>query len=99
MQQPFLQLRTADGEVVRDIPLSGGRLVIGRSPRVDVTLDGAHVSRQHAELTCDASGTWWVRDLGSVNGTIVNGVVLARPQALALGDRIEIEGMVLLYRV
>ena len=98
MSEAFLHLRDPADVWLRDVPLRGDRLVIGRSPRVDVVLESGHVSRQHAELTRDPGGAWWIRDLGSVNGTLVNGVVLVRPHALALGDRVEIEGFTLLYR-
>jgi pSer/pThr/pTyr-binding forkhead associated (FHA) protein len=43
----------------------------GRSTDSDVFLDDVTVSRQHAELRRQADG-WYVRDLGSLNGTYVN---------------------------
>ena len=55
----------------------GGRVVIGRfheeTGPVDVDLsnlpEGVYVSRRHAEIYQDASGQWFVKDLGSTNGT------------------------------
>jgi len=55
----------------------GGRVIIGRfheeTGPVDVDLshlpEGGYVSRQHAEIYQDASGQWFVKDLGSTNGT------------------------------
>ena len=55
----------------------GGRVVIGRfheeTGPVDVDLsnlpEGVYVSRHHAEIYQDASGQWFVKDLGSTNGT------------------------------
>ena len=47
------------------------------------------VSRRHAEIRRGASG-WSIRDLGSTNGTIVNGARLDRPRTLADGDSVTI---------
>ena len=41
---------------------------------MDVILDSGKVSRHHAELVKDPFDRWWVRDLGSRNGTFVAGV-------------------------
>jgi pSer/pThr/pTyr-binding forkhead associated (FHA) protein len=57
----------------------GGRVVIGRfheeTGPVDVDLshlpESAYVSRRHAEIYQDASGQWFVKDLGSTNGTFL----------------------------
>jgi predicted component of type VI protein secretion system len=65
-----------------------GSLVIGRSRGVDLCLADPDTSRRHAEIVC-SQGSFSVRDLGSTNGTWVNG---ARVEACALkpGDRIQI---------
>ncbi|HFE46417.1 MAG TPA: FHA domain-containing protein [Nannocystis exedens] len=96
--QPFLQVSAPGPQgVLRQLDLKGDVMVIGRSPRGDVVLDLDGVSRRHAELSHDAEG-WWIRDLGSVNGTFVNGERLEERHLLKIGDRIEIEGFGLLYR-
>jgi pSer/pThr/pTyr-binding forkhead associated (FHA) protein len=46
---------------------------IGRGPHADVRLDDIHVSRRHCEIVAAAS-TLVVHDLGSKNGTFVNGI-------------------------
>lgn len=97
-QTPFLQI-TAPDERSRAVELVGDRLVIGRSPRVEIVLEDDAVSRRHAELERDADGHWWVTDLGSINGTRVDGQRLTDRHRLAIGDRIEIEGFALLYRL
>ena len=51
---------------------AGGRLVLGRSPGCQLVFDDDTVSRRHAELRM-ADGRWILRDLGSTNGTWVNG--------------------------
>lgn len=52
-------------------------LVIGRDARSDVVLRGPHVSRRHARLRF-RGGVWAIQDLGSTNGTLLNGCPLAR---------------------
>lgn len=47
--------------------------VVGRLPGLPLSLDHDTVSRKHAEVFCDPFGRWWIRDLGSTNGTMVNG--------------------------
>jgi pSer/pThr/pTyr-binding forkhead associated (FHA) protein len=59
-------------------------LVIGRSTRCDLTLSDSSVSRWHAELVRDGE-RWVVRDMGSTNGTRVNGWRVRRA-ALEPGD-------------
>lgn len=50
----------------------GAIAVIGRSKECDVSLDDASVSRRHAEVRAGPDG-YWIADLGSTNGTEVNG--------------------------
>ena len=68
----------------------GGReeLLIGRNPTCDVVLSGAAVSRHHARLKF-RDGAWVIQDLGSTNGTIVNGIEVGRCR-LWPGDRLMI---------
>jgi predicted component of type VI protein secretion system len=74
-------------------------LVIGREA------DGAgrlaeddEISRSHARVTLDASGFCAIEDLGSTNGTFVNGLRLSGPQALFEGDTIELGATTLAVR-
>jgi transcriptional regulator with PAS, ATPase and Fis domain len=72
--------------------LNRDRNVIGREPPSDVIVTAPAVSRVHAEITCP-SGHWVVRDLGSTNGTLVDGVRvregrLEAGQEVRLGDAI-----------
>jgi hypothetical protein len=63
-------------------------LVIGRSRNCDLRLPGSDASRRHAEIYPTANG-FVVRDLGSTNGTFVNGEQV-REHVLQPGDRIQI---------
>jgi ABC transport system ATP-binding/permease protein len=46
---------------------------VGRAPRADFVVDAALVSRVHCRLTLDGAGKLVIEDLGSTNGTFVNG--------------------------
>jgi pSer/pThr/pTyr-binding forkhead associated (FHA) protein len=70
--------------------LVADRLVVGRSPLSDVVLAAdAQVSRSHAVLERIA-GRWVVRDVGSRNGTYVNGERVREPVRLAADDEIRV---------
>jgi len=66
----------------------GGKsdLVLGRSRGCDVVLSSEAVSRRHAQLFF-RDGNWVIRDLGSTNGTTVNGLRVGRCR-LRPGDRV-----------
>jgi pSer/pThr/pTyr-binding forkhead associated (FHA) protein len=71
-----------------DIPVDRGTVVIGRHPVCDVRLDSRRVSRRHCVITTER-GDVVIRDLGSTNGTWINGrrVVSGR---IRPGDEISI---------
>ncbi|MEV7568532.1 FHA domain-containing protein [Streptomyces tanashiensis] len=64
-------------------PLPAHSIRIGRAPDNDVVVADLVVSRRHAELRAHPDGTYWIHDLGSHNGTFLNGapVVDARVTA------------------
>lgn len=68
--------------------------LIGRSTEA-IPLRDDSVSRRHAELTPD-DGRWWLRDLDSTNGTLLNGELLLDRVALSPGDRIQCGDTILL---
>lgn len=82
-----------DGERVA---LRASRHTIGRLPDCDLHLDDSTVSRQHAAVV-RRGDRWWVLDLGSTNGTRVNGQTAAE-QPLADGDSIELGDVVVTFR-
>ena len=69
------------------IPLKKGELIIGRRPTSDVRLDFENVSGKHCKLKF-IQGVWHVRDLGSTNGTFVNGQRLAAEHGLMPDDEL-----------
>ncbi len=63
--------------------------VIGRHPRATIVLDDAFVSSEHAQLSW-SDGRWWITDLDSTNGTILNGRDVSVPTGIRYGDTVEI---------
>ena len=74
--------------------LDGQHLRIGRASRNEISIADPTVSKEHAEITI-RDGRPFVRDLGSRNGTRVNGIEAREPLAISAGDRLEV-GHVLL---
>jgi ABC transport system ATP-binding/permease protein len=62
---------------------------VGRAPRADFVVDAALVSRVHCRLTLDGAGKLVIEDLGSTNGTFVNGRKVDKV-LLNAGDKLSI---------
>lgn len=80
---PVLATVTIPG-VAHDVVLAGDRVTVGRLAACGVCLSDVNVSREHAYLEREGAG-WAVADLGSTNGTLVNGERVSR-RRLADGD-------------
>jgi len=63
--------------------------IVGRSDECDIVIDSKHVSRHHARIFVSSDGQWYVEDLGSSNGTFVNGERV-KSQPIYRADVIEI---------
>ena len=84
-------LRKTEGPA-DDIAVTEGVISIGRRPENTVILVAdAYASGRHAEVVTDATGTY-ITDLGSTNGTVVNGVRITPNERLLLseGDELQI---------
>ena len=86
------ELRVINGtQAGRVIPLTGGVIVVGRhldatvrfDPHRDLAVSGRHAAFEHS------GEAWWLRDLGSTNGTFVNGNPIHGPTLLRDRDKIE----------
>jgi hypothetical protein len=94
-----------DGGFLAELILPDGRrvsignkpIVIGRLPECDVVLNDSNVSRRHAELRRSGDGVF-LTDLGSTNGTRVNGVPV-REQILVSGDEVSVGSTKLIFEM
>ncbi|GAP12631.1 ABC-type multidrug transport system, ATPase component [Longilinea arvoryzae] len=92
--QPRLVLR--EGQAERDsFPVDRPELIIGRDPSAEILIDSPGVSRRHARVYRQA-GDIWLEDLGSRNGTFVNGERVGAPQRLNANDEIRLGQSVML---
>jgi len=87
---PYL-IVLAGSSVGRLVRLEPGEMTLGRGSECDIPLDDDGVSRTHARLTCTDEGLVTISDLGSTNGTWVEGKKI-RFHTLADGERIQIGG-------
>lgn len=72
-------------------------LVIGRGTDCQIVVASEHSSRHHAEVRA-RGGTWRLRDLGSKNGTTVNGARIEGEVELHEGDEVAVPGGAWVYR-
>ncbi len=80
------------------LSLNKQMMAIGRDGRYDIVIIDPEVSRQHARLTLQPEG-YLLEDLGSTNGTFVNGARLTQPHLLTDGDQVGLgETVVLDYQ-
>ena len=73
-----------------DFELNSSQLTIGRGRQNDIALpDDEYASARHARLEPRQDGVW-LQDLGSTNGTYLNGTQLERPRRLTNGDIVRV---------
>jgi pSer/pThr/pTyr-binding forkhead associated (FHA) protein len=76
------------------LDLPEGEFVVGRGPECHVRPNSELISRQHCLLVVRGAGVW-VRDLGSTNGTLVNGKLVVDECVLQNGDTVQLGPLVL----
>ena len=79
-------------------PLTGTQTIMGREEGIDIVLQDPESSRQHARVAWQG-GQFIVEDLGSTNGTFVNGIQITAPQVLNPGDSIGIGQTALVFQI
>ena len=90
-----LEVWTVNGRTRAE--LAGERVTIGKGVENDIVLDDTTVSRLHAVCERFPAG-WCINDLGSSNGTFLNGERIWAQQRLRHGDEVRIGGNRLLFR-
>lgn len=83
-------VRDPQGKEVKRLPLNG-RLVVGRTPQCEILIDSTAVSRQHARIELFQDKPVFV-DLGSSNGSLLNGQAVTKPMLVDERHTIEIAG-------
>jgi len=83
------QLLVVEGSGRGDAVGLRGEVVVGRSPECTLDIDDDFASGRHARFYKDLE-SWIVADLGSTNGTIVNGLRITRPTRVGNGDIVKI---------
>jgi pSer/pThr/pTyr-binding forkhead associated (FHA) protein len=95
----FLRLEVISGIAPGNRIVVEDELVIGRHATGAGRLsEDEEISRQHARISREATGDYAVEDLGSSNGTFVNGLRIQSPRLLSLGDSIETGATTLVVR-
>jgi len=85
-----ISLKIVDGpKALKGISVPvAGPVMIGRSPGADIVIADTFVSTQHARVAPLSDSSVVVEDLGSTNGTVVNGSRITAPTELRQGDEI-----------
>jgi hypothetical protein len=95
----YLRLEVISGNATGDTIVVEDELVIGRHTDGPGRLsEDEEISRQHARVSREATGDYAIEDLGSSNGTFVNGLRIQSPRLLALEDSIEVGATTLLVK-
>ena len=99
MSPPTARLEVVAGRAIGMSVLIDDELLIGRhADGAGRLADDEEISRSHARISLDRSGFCAIEDLGSTNGTFVNGLRIAGPQTLSVGDTVEVGGTTLVVR-
>ena len=95
---PELTLKNQDesGEVSNKF--SAPDILVGRDQICDLILDEKTVSAEHARLSYH-HGNWWVEDLDSRNGTLLNLELLSTPAVVVSGDELQLGQVIIIVEI
>jgi hypothetical protein len=82
----------------RRVVVGPGGATLGRSRSCDIVLSDNNVSRQHGEVR-PRGGSWIYTDLGSTNGSSVNGRPVEGPEVLKPGDEVSLGGFPITFEL
>jgi pSer/pThr/pTyr-binding forkhead associated (FHA) protein len=96
-----LRLKIVSGNAAGDtVEVGDEEFIIGRQAEGAGSLaNDIEISRTHARISAEPDGRFVIQDLGSTNGTYVNGRRIEKPLALEVGDRIEVGASTLVVQV
>ncbi len=95
----YLRLEVISGNGAGDTLVVEDELIVGRHADGPGRLsEDEEISRQHARISREATGDYAIEDLGSSNGTFVNGLRIQSPRLLSLDDSIEVGATTLVVR-
>jgi hypothetical protein len=77
--------------------LTGDEVILGREEGIDISIRDPEVSRQHARISWQA-GNYYIEDLGSTNGTFLNGAPVTGQQLLRSSDTIGMGQTLLVFQ-
>jgi pSer/pThr/pTyr-binding forkhead associated (FHA) protein len=80
---------SAGAQAGQQASLSAGVVMIGRGADCQLILDDDYVSTRHARVVATADG-YYIEDLGSTNGTYVNGQRITAPTTITMADGVRI---------
>lgn len=99
MSVAVARLEVVSGRAIGMSILFDDELLIGRhADGAGRLADDDEISRSHARISLDRSGFCAIEDLGSTNGTFVNGLRITSPLTLSVGDTIEMGATTLVVR-
>jgi pSer/pThr/pTyr-binding forkhead associated (FHA) protein len=100
MSRARLILITDTGEVTQEFEINQPTTVIGRSPQSNVVIEHSDISRAHAEIITTPNG-FFVTDMGSTNGTFLNGAAIKAKQMFELrsNDQVNLGKISLMFQL